>query len=339
MSSIFQEKHTALTSPSAKVPSLDALLGKAERLEHRRGLGNLNVAALISACCQAMFVREFPTISYLGGGSFNIAFLVAFPNGAEVVARIPFQDTYSPGSVSSQVATMAYVSFRKGIPVPGVYAWRDDEDNPVGVPYLIMQRVSGVPLYNLWDKLPMEQKSGIVAILCRHHAAMALDIPFKKYSSLFFAANANDGEPLDLSCDAAYEIRDFVRQKCPLITAVQPDWVPKATTDMLHTWKEGLRVEHLAMCKRWGVVDEDSFITEDDADIREIAECEDATWGELVHAHKVIAKLLESEVTPIPFRPCIVHPDYALRNVIVNSDTIAIIAASILSLVFLLQLT
>ena len=70
-------------------------------------------------------------MTLLGSGSFNIALLVQFPNEREVIARIPMVDTWIPGLISSQVASMAYARCTLDIPAPHVYAWSEDPSTPV----------------------------------------------------------------------------------------------------------------------------------------------------------------------------------------------------------------
>ncbi|KAE9410165.1 hypothetical protein BT96DRAFT_913002 [Gymnopus androsaceus JB14] len=49
---------------------------------------------------------------------------------------------------------MRYVKHHTTIPVPTVYLFEVNHDNPVRMQYMVMERMPGFPLYKIWNKLP-----------------------------------------------------------------------------------------------------------------------------------------------------------------------------------------
>ncbi|ETW85105.1 hypothetical protein HETIRDRAFT_237186, partial [Heterobasidion irregulare TC 32-1] len=85
-------------------------------------------------------------------GSFNKVFLLRFDNNKEVIVRIPCPIAGPQNLViASEVATLDYVARYLHIPTPRVLAWsRDGSEFSVGVGYIIMERLPGVPLTKRW---------------------------------------------------------------------------------------------------------------------------------------------------------------------------------------------
>ncbi|KAG9564275.1 hypothetical protein KCU79_g5184, partial [Aureobasidium melanogenum] len=80
-------------------------------------------------------------------------------NGKRLVVRLPTPAAGPAGrNVNSEVATIKYLSFKPDIPVPQILEWREDTENTVGHPYLIVGHASGVPLHQIWQDLGKVQK-------------------------------------------------------------------------------------------------------------------------------------------------------------------------------------
>ena len=87
-----------------------------------RELGEINTAALVFACCKAIFATDLSSFKPIRNGSFNVALLVEFSGEERVVARIPLVDTRCKDLIASQVATMTYACLRLSISTSFVYA-------------------------------------------------------------------------------------------------------------------------------------------------------------------------------------------------------------------------
>lgn len=67
-------------------------------------------------------------------------------DGFQLIARLPYPSTQPKRlAVASEVATMALVRSH-GIPVPVIYGYSTNINNPVGAEYILMEKVKGKSL-------------------------------------------------------------------------------------------------------------------------------------------------------------------------------------------------
>lgn len=111
--------------------------------------GNLNVEAILSQT---------------GGQNCNID--IVFQDGVVWLARIRLDDPLLPPKVTqayishSEVFTLEYVE-STGIPVPKVFYFASEaNENLVGVPFLLMEKMKGAPL--MWDMTTPSQRTKIL---------------------------------------------------------------------------------------------------------------------------------------------------------------------------------
>ena len=111
-------------------------------------------------------------------GGFNLVRFLHFgaePEGLTVVARIPIRReeelAHTASAISnrirSEVATMEYVAQHTVIPVPRVLAFSADvaggvEGYQVGSPYILMTKVDGIPLVDIWDEMADSKRKVIL---------------------------------------------------------------------------------------------------------------------------------------------------------------------------------
>ena len=67
----------------------------------------------------------------------------------------------------SEVETMQYVRPRISIPVPEIYAYDFDPKNNVGAQFILMERLPGRHLYQMWDRLTLDHKKGVLSDIAR----------------------------------------------------------------------------------------------------------------------------------------------------------------------------
>ncbi|KAJ7174465.1 kinase-like domain-containing protein [Mycena filopes] len=90
-------------------------------------------------------------------GGYNAVYLLPFNDGTDILARLRIPGggqaengrgmtaEHLSARFSSEVATLRFLkAHAPSIPVPDVYAWDGDDANPVGAPYMLMERISGV---------------------------------------------------------------------------------------------------------------------------------------------------------------------------------------------------
>jgi hypothetical protein len=83
-------------------------------------------------------------------------------------------------------------------PTPRVYAWNSDAQNhPVGAEYIIMEKMSGVPLSQIWDTLNLPQKPQVLLALTQIQKKW-LSVSFSHYGSLYYTGDVQP--PAGNSC-------------------------------------------------------------------------------------------------------------------------------------------
>ncbi|RAL12777.1 phosphotransferase family protein [Aspergillus homomorphus CBS 101889] len=88
-------------------------------------------------------------------GLFNKVFSLHMETGKEILARIPNPNAGHPHyMVASEVASLDFLRNVLEIPVPRVLAWSSSsQPNPVGAEYILMERVEGRQLGEIWDDI------------------------------------------------------------------------------------------------------------------------------------------------------------------------------------------
>ena len=122
-------------------------------------------------------------------------------NSTVLVVRVPYRPEEGwtannlkivASRLSSEVATMKYVSAHTSIPVPRVIHHSVDVDSGgVGSPYMIMTKVDGVPLSSIWDDMEDSKRE----IVLRQAVDILLELAsqrFDKIGMLFQQENSTD---------------------------------------------------------------------------------------------------------------------------------------------------
>lgn len=80
-------------------------------------------------------------------------------------------------AVASEVATMDLVRSH-GIPVPQIYGKSTEADNPVGVEYILMEKIGGKALGDVWFTLSQKDRIKVLPGIVKHEAKLfTLDLP------------------------------------------------------------------------------------------------------------------------------------------------------------------
>lgn len=106
--------------------------------------------------------QNLPLIERLGGGDFNRIVGITLPFSKtkqdcnrKLVLRVPRWDRGQTGRV---VATLDYVRQKSAVPIANVVAKDLGNDNPLGSPYVIQERIPGNDLETLWTDLNHSQR-------------------------------------------------------------------------------------------------------------------------------------------------------------------------------------
>ncbi|PMD15284.1 hypothetical protein NA56DRAFT_733834, partial [Hyaloscypha hepaticicola] len=99
----------------------------------------------------------------LAQGAFNKLYIVR-AGEEEVVIRVtlPVDPQWKK---LSEVATLKWVRTMTHLPIPRILAYGADRSNPIGFEYIIMNKVRGKLLVDMWQKMNFEAKASLVCEL------------------------------------------------------------------------------------------------------------------------------------------------------------------------------
>lgn len=79
-------------------------------------------------------------------------------------------------------------------PVPHVYTWNSRSTlHPVGAEFIIMEKIEGVPLSNVWGTMQLPQKLQVLLALTRLQSQW-LSVQFSHYGSLYYTRDVQISE-------------------------------------------------------------------------------------------------------------------------------------------------
>lgn len=82
-----------------------------------------------------------------------------------------------------------------GTPVPKVFSWNSKADNPVGAEYIIMEKLPGVQLDQVWGKLGIEARFKVVKRIAKYQADWA-NMSFSQFASLYYKQDLPSADSL-----------------------------------------------------------------------------------------------------------------------------------------------
>jgi hypothetical protein len=140
---------------------------------------NFDPHELANVICGALGrpLRELLTLEKFAEGGFNRILQARFHDGKEILARLPYRlEAPLRRSVASEAATLSFLR-QNGIPVPEVLAYSPVTDNPVGIEYIILEKLEGRPLGERWFELTNKEVSKVmkqIVALERRYMSLAL---------------------------------------------------------------------------------------------------------------------------------------------------------------------
>jgi len=108
---------------------------------------------------------DFPlTVTFLSEGAFNKLYTVSVSDGVDTpgspqyIFRVttPVEPFYK---TASEVATLSYVREHTSVPVPRVIASSSTTENELGYEWILMEKLPGVALVDVWKDMDLEAKS------------------------------------------------------------------------------------------------------------------------------------------------------------------------------------
>ncbi|KKZ65633.1 hypothetical protein EMCG_08540 [[Emmonsia] crescens] len=163
---------------------------------------HFDVEELARAGAAAVGAKSCLNIEKYPDGMYNKAFLLTMDNGMQAVAKIPNPNAGLPHlTTASEVATMEFVRSVCKTPVPKVYSW-NSRPNSVGAEYIIMEKVTGVPLDSVWPNMEIGDRLAVVKTIARYQEAW-MSVSFNHFGSLYFAQDLDGFRPQRLSYEKA----------------------------------------------------------------------------------------------------------------------------------------
>lgn len=128
--------------------------------------------------------HDVQSINKLAEGGFNRTLELTMKDGFQLIARLPYPSTQPKRlAVASEVATMTLVRSHD-IPVPVIYGYSTNNDNPVGAEYILMEKVKGKSLGDVWFTLSQKDKIKVLSGIVDHEAKL-LSLSFPAFGSLY----------------------------------------------------------------------------------------------------------------------------------------------------------
>ncbi|KAH9946758.1 hypothetical protein B0H21DRAFT_742313 [Amylocystis lapponica] len=295
---------------------------------------HIDTQALACAAADAVSNTSVPRVKWFAAGSWNTVYLISFDDGTEVVARIPYIHGRTPSShplsskISSIVATMTFARFCCGIPCPRVLAWNSSESNPVGAPYILMEKVEGIVPWEVHPTLRLT----MLAELAKYHARFAQPLPFSRIGSIYFARSKSlhrEGRGArDLADPALYTVGPLTQgpggyNHFAGLTSSYP------ATSLRQLWFDYVAAERTAAIRKWGTdrstviaqEDNESWIDRDRFRHPDLWESS-LTMGDFLDAAAALEDVIS--LCPMPtddrlFAPSLVIGDYACRNIRIDN--------------------
>ncbi|RMD43677.1 hypothetical protein DV735_g1481, partial [Chaetothyriales sp. CBS 134920] len=140
----------------------------------------VRVAARSIGATDCVSVRKCPD------GMYNKCFILTMDDRQEVIAKVPNPNAgVSHYTTASEVATMDFARDTLHAPLPKVYAWNSRADDAVGAEYIIMQKMPGVQLSEVWRNMKLADKMK----LCLNLALVQekfLSVSFRLFGGLYY---------------------------------------------------------------------------------------------------------------------------------------------------------
>ncbi|OQE01958.1 hypothetical protein PENSOL_c003G07293 [Penicillium solitum] len=148
----------------------------------------MNTVARVAA--DSVGAAECISVTKYPDGMFNKTFLMTMEDGREVVAKVPNPNAgVLHFTTASEVATMDFASRILGTPAPHVHAWNSQaKSHPVGAEFIIMDKVEGVPLSQIWSTMQLQQRLKVIIAMTMQKKW--LSVSFSHYGSLYYAGYA-----------------------------------------------------------------------------------------------------------------------------------------------------
>ncbi len=137
-----------------------------------------------------------PTVNFFTQGAWNKLYTITTAdsdNGfeQELIFRVslPVHPYYK---TESEVATCDYIRLHTTIPAPRIFAWDSSSENELGFEWMLMEKLPGTPLAEVWDSLALERKVHVTQCIAQWTDALS-KCRFNHIGSLYYSTKGNLG--------------------------------------------------------------------------------------------------------------------------------------------------
>ena len=313
------------------VPKLEDIISSYEftvsgkELERLKAhLSKIDTRVLAFACMRAAHTQHTDPprrLALISIGGYNAVFRVELSSSETVIVRVPLTLTPSTSIVASSVATMTFARFVQDIPCPAVLAWNDSVDNPVGLPYVIMENCEGTRLDTLWASIDSRHQLQILWRLASYLVQLTEGQPFQKYGRLFFDSSRLEKSLMDVE---SYTVGDYSSSTPRRTDATFIDFVVHGSTSLQDMWEEAYTAKLNAMKERWepSTAAQDEIQDSDWTINVQLRASDISTWSEAMSVANDLRRIIKRfDIPPALRQACLVPRDFAFRNVMYNPRT------------------
>ena len=168
-----------------------------------------NIATIEALSRQHLSIDDF-SVEFLAGGTFNKVYLITVSNTIKdqkayiFRATLPVEPFYK---TASEVATLRLLRQSTSLPVPDVFAYDCMTENELRFEWIIMEKIPGVCLEEVWRNLSLERKAIVVKQLGQFSKELRGKCRFDAIGSLYEYTELGEA---DLKVAAATDNNDFV---------------------------------------------------------------------------------------------------------------------------------
>ncbi|KAG0131796.1 kinase-like domain-containing protein [Tuber indicum] len=167
--------------------------------------------ATIEALSRQHLRADDLSVKFLAGGAFNKVYLITVSSNTlkdrkSYIFRVtlPVEPFYK---TASEVATLRLLRQRTSLPVPEVFAYDCTTQNELGFEWIIMEKIPGVCLGEVWRDLSLERKTIVIERLGQLMKELRMKCRFDAVGSLYQRAELSEA---DLKVAVATDNSNFV---------------------------------------------------------------------------------------------------------------------------------
>ncbi|OAL73986.1 hypothetical protein A7D00_2015 [Trichophyton violaceum] len=280
----------------------------------------------LKECASTVLGSPCVQLRKLPEGLYNKVFSVKMENGKDVIARIPNPNAGNPKMVvSSEVATLEFLRTVLDIPIPKVLAWSSPgpHQNLVGAEYMLMERVGGRQLSEVWDNMSERQRFNLVKNVVEIERKL-VNTPFTGYGSLYYKDAYEESYPGYFKAINAEKVPGKENEVSRFVIGPTTERAFYADNDEKHNISHGpweTAVEYLAAITKREICSVQNFYLASPGDTLPFWERVSTPSSSKLHV-----KLLEQFITVLPYiippseiiQPILMHQDLHFDNIFVD---------------------